>query len=446
MSFPKHIRSGVALMLVLALVVVTAPEVFAADYTSTHFKARRPIMDIFGGTATSSNFTSISSGGEIATGEATSTSFLLNAGQMYFDATSSRVSMNWRWYDDANNETPSDDLAAENVSPTNIDNSNPIKLRITLKDISANPSYDVKLSLQYSTSSDFDDGGNAVVEIGSCTGSSVWCYANGVDTDNDVITAGLLTDSDSCVASVGDGCGTHNETGTTSSSFIQSANAATEYEFTIQQSGGVPNTVYFFRAVDIASGDAIPLSSGETYPSLSTNGTILVFSIDGVTAASTTEGVTTDIHTTPTDVPFGTLTVGATTTAAQQLTVSTNATNGYRVFAYTRQGFLRDGSGEIPPIPATNDTPDSWLNACTSSATGCYGYHTGADVLSSGNTTRFAPNDTYAQFTSTPTEIAYSPVAANDSVTKMIYRVRANELQDAGNYSTTIVYIATPVF
>lgn len=436
-------KSTGTLVLVLSVIVLSTPIVYAEDFTSSNFKARKTLTDPFGGSSTSSNFSHISSGGQFSNGESTSTSFVLNTGSMYFDAFSLK-SQNWRWYDDEASETPTSALAAENVAPTSIENATVVKLRLTVTETASVGSDNIKLRLEYSTSSDFSSGGYALAESGNCTGSSGWCYADGTDTDGSVITTAVLSDPDPCVAGVGDGCGTHNESGTSASTFTHVADATTEYEFTIEQSGALPNMVYFFRAVDVGSGDAALPNTGENYPSLVTGGVVLSFNIDGIPAASTTEGVTTAVDTTSTEVPFGTLAIDTPIAAAQKLTVSTNAGQGYRIFAYQRQGLLRDGVGEIPPVDATNASPAAWATACDTAETGCYGYHTGDDVLGSGDTTRFAADDKYAQFTSTPAEIAYSAGPVTDESINIVYRVTAHSLQDAGNYSTDLVYIIVP--
>jgi hypothetical protein len=63
-----------------------------------------------------------------------------------------------------------------------------------------------------------------------------------------------------------------------------------------------------------------------------------------------------------------------------------------------------------------------------------------------GGSARFAPNDTYAAFTGSADEVAYSAGPATDRTTNMVYRVEARTLQEAGQYSSSIVYIVVPVF
>ena len=155
--------------------------------------------------------------------------------------------------------------------------------------------------------------------------------------------------------------------------------------------------------------------------------------------------MTTDIDSFPDSVAFGTLGIGTPSTAAHRLTITTNATHGYKIYAFQRQGLLGYAAEEISPVTATNEIPAAWTSACTGGAAGCYGYHSGEDVLAGGST-RFAANDTYAQFTSTPKEVAYNAGPATAKTTDIVYKVEARSLQAADTYESSLVYIVTPVF
>ena len=260
--------------------------------------------------------------------------------------------------------------------------------------------------------------------------------------DNAVVDATVLTDSDACASGVGDGCGTHNEAATTTSSFSHTALASTEYEFTIEHAGADVNVTYFFRLYDVVNDAPIVASSTATYPSLLTEGAALTFSISGLTSGTVTEGITTDITSTPTTIPFSTLPIGSEREGAQRFTVTTNATNGYSIYTFSRQGFL-SGASAIDPVSGTNAAPLAWGTGCSGS--GCYGYHAGDDVLA-GSSARFAPDDTFAQFTTSLEEIAYSAFPVVNEQTDIVYKVEVQDNQEAGHYSTDVVFIAVPVF
>ncbi len=433
-----------AAALVAMLLLPVLPLVHAQEFDSTSFKSSRPLTNIFGGSATSTNFSSVQTGGQAVTGEATSTNFTLHSGFLYFDTFTPR-SQNWRWYDDEGSVTPTSDLAAENSAPVDVVNENIVKLRVSVAEIADIGAAGKKFRLQFATSTDFLTNVSSVVEAPECSGSSRWCYAYGAGVDNATITTGLLSDADSCVASVGDGCGTHNESGTTTSTFVHKKSAVTEYEFTLKPYGAAANTVYFFRLVDVTASTTVPLNTGESYPSITTEGAALTFSIAGLATTTATEGMTTDVSTTPTAVPFGRLQYGVSTIGAQRLTVSTNANQGYKVYVFERQPFENGSGVPIDPVTSTNPAPEGWSTGCSGGAFGCWGYHTSEDVLD-GSSTRFAPNDTYARFSSTPYEVAFSDGPVTSESVDMLYRVQVQNDQDEGDYSSAVVYIVTPVF
>ena len=444
MHLPHFIRTLLTSFILLFLGVVIVPHVFAEDFTSANFISRDPIMSDFGGGATSANFEAINSGGQTITGESLSTNFLLRSGFLYFDSFAPR-SQNWRWYDDETNETPTSALSAENVAPSNVAEGNLIKLRIALKETASIGGKDIKYKLQFSTYSDFSQGVNTAVAIASCNGSSLWCYADGSGADNGIITTKVLTDSDACVSSVGNGCGTHNESSTVASTFTHKKDATTEFEFTIKSSGAASNTTYFFRAFNVTASTSVPLNTGETYPSLSTEGAQLSVSIGGLSSGTATEGITTDVTSSATAIPFGTLSFGSEVEAAQRFTISTNAAAGYQIFAFQTQGLIRSGPSEILPVTGTNESPTSWATGCLSSASGCYGYHVGDDSLASGST-RFVANNTYAKLETTAKEVAYSSVPVSNETTDIVYKLQITNQQEAGSYDSSLVYIIVPTF
>lgn len=439
-SFSKIFLGSTA---VLCALLAAAPLVVAEDYTSTNFISRDPVMSDFGGTSTSTTFEAINTGGQTITGESASTNFLIRSGFLYFDTFTPKT-QNWRWYDDESNETPTSALAAENVAPSEIEEDNSIKLRITVKETADIGMEKVKLRLQYSTDSNFSVGVGTPTEAGSCNGSSLWCYSDGGGSDNGVITTKVLSDASSCSGSVGEGCGTHNESGISASTFTHKKSAATEYEFTIKRSGAARNTTYFFRAYDVTSGRTIPLNAGETYPSLSTQGATLTFTVSGLTSGVSTSGITTDVTTTPTGIPFGALSLNAEIEAAQRLSVTTNADSGYQIYTFQTQGFLgSSGSAEIVPVDAVNSSPAAW--SIPAGASGAYGYHT-ADATLAGGSSRFAAHNTYAKFETGAKEIAYSSGPVTAETTDLVYKTEITNQQPAGTYTSTVVYVIVPTF
>ncbi len=446
MSLQRILQTALAFALVCVFVAEPYSLVFAEEYSSTNFMVSKPGINSFGGSSTSTSFSAVESDGQTSAGNSTSTNFVLDAGPLYFDSFTPKQ-QNWRWYDDETNETPVTALASENVAPANIADDNKIKLRVAIVDVAGIGGADIKMRLQFATTSDFSEGYWDVAEISNCVFSSVWCYADGAGTDNGIITTKVLSDTDACVASVGNGCGTHNESGTSTATFVHTASSTTEYEFTLEGSGTEPNTVYFFRLFNNTSSSTVPLNDTESHPSLSSTGAELTFTIGGLPAATVTSGTTTTIDTTSTSVPFGVLTVNSSALGAHRLTVSTNAGQGYRIFSIAQQSLLGSVSSEIPPVAGTNASPVGWSAGCTSSVSGCYGYHTNEALLSTAPTTRFAADNTFAQFsTTTPEEVAHSAGPVLNKETDIVYKVEVHDDQTADDYSTSIMYIVVPTF
>ena len=350
---------------------------------------------------------------------------------------------NWRWYDDAINETPSSPAAALDVAPNEIAASSSLMLRVVVDEQKSVNGQDVKFKLQFSEDITFTNPID-VAATSACPFDATWCFFDGGGTDNATITTAVTGVSDSCVAATGAGCGTQNSSSVYAPGHQHPAQAAQEYSFMVQSTALRAGAVYYFRLFDIASAKPVELSSGASYPAAVGESAGLVFTIQGLSSGTATAGVVTDVTTTATEVNFGVLPVGSDTIAAQRLLIDTNAIEGYQVLKFAGQN-LTNGSGvEIANISSSNAVPQGWATACSIVAAGCVGYHT-TDATLFGGSARFAATDTYSALHSSVEEIMYSSLPATESH-DVVYRVRVTEQQPAGDYSTNIVYIATPVF
>lgn len=350
---------------------------------------------------------------------------------------------NWRWYSDINNETPTSSLAAEVVAPIDIANTNTLNLRVSVAEKRNVEGSNVKFKLQFSEDVTFATATD-VVATSSCAGRSLWCYTEGAGIDNSVITTRLLTDGETCVAGVGNGCGTHNTSAASSTGHIHQASTTQEYSFTIKHVVARVNAVYYFRLYDVTNDLPVTTAIGASYPSLVTEGANLVLGVSGLPSGTTTAGVTTDTSTTPSSIGFGALTFNDEYIAAHRITVETNATEGYQLFKFARQQLLNSHGIDIPSIAGTNATPTSWILGCIATSTGCTGYHS-TDATLKNSSTRFAAVDTYAGIETVPEEIMYSSIPTTDTH-DIVYRIRVNELQEAGDYETDVIYLAVPSF
>lgn len=354
------------------------------------------------------------------------------------------VSRNWRWYSDVLSETPTNALAVENSAPINIENGTPLALRVTVDETKGVTGTDIRFRLQFSEDITFMNPQD-VIATSSCTANSLWCYTPGGASDHSLISSSTLSDADSCVAGVGDGCGRHVSAPTYRSGHAHTADAAEEHAFTIRHAGARAKAVYYFRLYDTVNAEAIPLGSSENYPSLVTEGPTLVLGVSGLPAGTTTAGIVTDASTTPEAIGFGSLAMNTDYEAAHRITLSTNSTEGYQVLFFARQQLLNSSGDSIAPILASNTSPVAWSVGCpVSTSTGCVAYHT-TDATLRGGSTRFAPDDSYAGLSLQPQEIMHSSIPSADTH-DVVFRVRVGELQPAGDYETEVVYLAVPTY
>jgi len=201
----------------------------------------------------------------------------------------------------------------------------------------------------------------------------------------------------------------------------------------------------------------------------------ITFKIEGVAKGTTACGDTTDVNTTALAVPLGELSINEFTTAAQKLTVATNAVDGYVVTGLENDQLGRgtatctgDGTSDANCIPdaAGDDTPstymthtnaDDWSNTATKG----FGYTlengtndpAGSVAFEYSSTTDDCDggNDCYRQFAdneageSPVTLFSSSTVADNENV-NVCYKAVISATQPAGEYSNYIIYTATATF
>jgi len=184
--------------------------------------------------------------------------------------------------------------------------------------------------------------------------------------------------------------------------------------------------------------------------------TNLTFTIQGVASSSVVNGGITSTSTSATAIGFGILEVGASTTAAQDLTVATNAVNGYAVTVIQNQNLtsangadidsFQDGSEEYPPIAWVAPAGTLGVEATyghfgvTSQDTSLPGGDEYGDILFAGLSSTL------------PRTVMYHTGSA-DGVTQHIgatrvgYRAQVTALQEAAtDYTNQLTYVCTPVF
>lgn len=186
--------------------------------------------------------------------------------------------------------------------------------------------------------------------------------------------------------------------------------------------------------------------------------TIFTFTVDGVPANTTFNGTATTTGATgSTTIPFGTLQAGVATTTAQELTVSTNAANGYTVTVQLDQALQSSTGADIDGFVEGSDTDDPTTWAVPTPTVGqdnSYGHwgFTSDDTNTNGVRTNEFGVGEYAAASTTPRVVLAHDGPSDGTVTGegttyVGYKVEINGLQEAGDdYTATLTYVATPTF
>ncbi len=190
--------------------------------------------------------------------------------------------------------------------------------------------------------------------------------------------------------------------------------------------------------------------------------TLFTFTVAGVAGGQTVnQAHTTGGTTTATTIPFGQLQANTASTAAQDLTVTTNARNGF-VVTVTADSQLESSNGS--DIDGFRDgsydsTPVQWeAPGGTLGFENEYGHWgiTSDDATLTGSLTNIfnvgAGGDRYVSASTTPVEVfrhdgPIDGTGQGQGTTRVGYRVQTTALQEAADdYQATLTYVATPVF
>jgi len=166
------------------------------------------------------------------------------------------------------------------------------------------------------------------------------------------------------------------------------------------------------------------------------------FSLSSVAASESVNSATTTETSTTSTIPLGTVTDSTNGIAAHDLTVTTNAENGYTVYArYTAKPTY--SSATIDDISGTNDSPASFPSPGTEG----FGYTTEDTSLSvtGDGADRFGSNE-WAKFTTSNAEMAYNSAAASSETTRVGYQAGISSTTEAGSYTTTVILTCTPTY
>jgi len=281
-------------------------------------------------------------------------------------------------------------------------------------------------------------GGDATT-TGAAAGVGTW----GVGIGSDFISFETPTDAPGAVASsttlvltIGDEAGT----------MIVNPSATTSYEITV--GNDATTTMQDTGQTRVAIID-------DVYVSANIN-TSLGFTVQGTTTGAVCNGAPGTFAGSSNDaLPFDTLAAGVAKTLCQDLTVNTNALNGYVVTVEQDQDLQSSTGGVIDSFAdgAYDTIPAAWASPSNNIGDDTTWGHWGL-TSSDATTTRANEfgSDEWVAASTTPIVIM-GHTGPSDGTTDGIgrasigYQVEITALQEAGDdYNTTLTYIATPTF
>lgn len=180
----------------------------------------------------------------------------------------------------------------------------------------------------------------------------------------------------------------------------------------------------------------------------------LTFGVAAVNAGQVINGATTTATSTATAVPFGTLSDVAPSVVGQELSVVTNASDGF-VVTVQQDGEMVSAAGaninsfKMAANGAGLATPEVWSNPVPSLGSdntyGHMGLTTNDDIAAFGGSK-------LAGLTATAPMAVMSHTGAADGTTQNIgkarvaYEVGISALQEAGDYQSELTYVCTPTY
>jgi hypothetical protein len=187
----------------------------------------------------------------------------------------------------------------------------------------------------------------------------------------------------------------------------------------------------------------------------------LTFTVSGLATSTVVNGTSTTGNSTGASLAFGTLTPGVAKILGQQLTVATNARNGFRVTMIQNQNLLSSTGADIDLFRDANatSTPSPWsAPANTLDNENTYGhYGVTTDDADLGTDTGDAAHDTFGSSTfigniTTPRVLfahngPADGVTQNKGLAQIAVAIQVTALQEAANdYQNVLTYVATPTY
>jgi hypothetical protein len=241
--------------------------------------------------------------------------------------------------------------------------------------------------------------------------------------------------------------GNHTTVGGNGTNRIINPSSANSYEITI--GGSMPSS----GNARVAIIDDVVVTAAVS--------TTFTFVIAGVATGATVNSspTTTATTTTATSIPFGVLAPNVSKVLAQDLTVATNARNGFVVTLIQDQNLTSSSGADIDTFKngSSTATPTAWttpLNLLgTEDTYGHIGFTSDDSDLNSGEFTSGGGNKWAGNLSTTTPRQIFSHNGPADGTTQDIgkarigFQAQITALQEAGNdYTNSLTYVATPTF
>ena len=180
----------------------------------------------------------------------------------------------------------------------------------------------------------------------------------------------------------------------------------------------------------------------------------LTFAIAPLGAGVDVNGSTTTVASATTTLEFGTLTVNTPAIMGQELTVTTNADDGYTVTVEQDQNLTSNSGSDIDSfVDGTPGSPATWTSpGADLDSENTYGHMGITSEDSSINAADPFGDNLYQGFSgTTPIDVMYHDGPSdgstdNKGLTQVAYQIEISALQEAGDYTNTLTYICTPTF
>jgi hypothetical protein len=184
----------------------------------------------------------------------------------------------------------------------------------------------------------------------------------------------------------------------------------------------------------------------------------LTFGITGLATSTDVNGTETTGTASSTSIAFGSLEAGTPTILGQELSVTTNASDGYTVTVQQDQELTSAAGANInsfdnSPDSTGSSSPHAWDSPSAqldqTHTYGHMGFTSEDSTLSSGD---IFGNNLYRGFDATsPVEVMYHDGPSDGTtdgagLTQVAYQVEISALQEAGDYQSSLTYICTPTY